>query len=74
MRCTAFVIGKGEIRTFTIVKVPRHRPLVLLVMADCKQGKAVGRGTNKVLQVDCCMLTCSIFRIVARYIIRQWET
>lgn len=50
MRCTAFVIGKGEIRKFTVVKVARHRSLVLLVMADWRQGTAVGRGSSDMLQ------------------------
>ena len=71
MRCTAFVIGKGEIRKFTFVKVCRHRPIVLLVMTDWKQGKAVARGTSNMLQVDCCILIRSMYRMVVRYMIRQ---
>jgi len=60
MRCTAFVIDKGEIRECTFVKIPSHRPLVLLVTVGRKQGKAVGRGTSNMLEVDCFILIRSI--------------
>ena len=41
MRRTALVTGKGETRKFTVAEVPRHRPLVLLVMAAWKQEEQV---------------------------------
>jgi hypothetical protein len=64
MRCTAFVTDKGEIRIFTVVKVPRHRPLVLLVTVGWKEVKAAGRGISNTLEVDCCILICSVFRVL----------
>jgi hypothetical protein len=62
MRCTAFVIGKGEIREFTFVKIRG------------KKGKAVGRGTSKKLEVGCFILIRSILRVLVRSIIRQLAT
>jgi hypothetical protein len=50
MRCTAFIIVKGDTIKYAVLKVSRHRPHVLLVTAGWKHGKALGRETSNIME------------------------